>query len=190
MVNFMLGIFFHKKKKSKKRASLVAQWWRMHLPTKEMRVWPLVQEDPTCSRATKPVSHNYWACEQGKFQLKRIIQGLPWWSCGWDSTLPTQGGPSSTLVRELDPPCLWIWVNESKSEFALPLCSRFAVWPLPSVLASLCPTRGMGLSWPQHPYSVLLKGHKAISGQQPSSTSSHCSLLCLHFNNSPLKKIF
>ena len=26
------------------------------------RVQPLVQEDPTCRGATKPVSHNYWAC--------------------------------------------------------------------------------------------------------------------------------
>ena len=25
-------------------------------------VWALVQEDPTCCRATKPVRHNYWAC--------------------------------------------------------------------------------------------------------------------------------
>ena len=25
------------------------------------RVWSLVQEDPTCLRATKPVRHNYWA---------------------------------------------------------------------------------------------------------------------------------
>ena len=26
------------------------------------RVWALVQEDPTCRGATKPVRHNYWAC--------------------------------------------------------------------------------------------------------------------------------
>ena len=25
-------------------------------------VWALVQEDPTCRGATKPVHHNYWAC--------------------------------------------------------------------------------------------------------------------------------
>ena len=25
-------------------------------------VWALVQEDPTCRGATKPVRHNYWAC--------------------------------------------------------------------------------------------------------------------------------
>ena len=26
------------------------------------RVQALVQEDPTCREATKPVRHNYWAC--------------------------------------------------------------------------------------------------------------------------------
>ena len=25
------------------------------------QVWFLIQEDPTCRRATKPVHHNYWA---------------------------------------------------------------------------------------------------------------------------------
>ena len=45
------------------RASLVAQWLRIHLPVQGTRVWQaLVQEDPTCRGATKPVRHNYWAC--------------------------------------------------------------------------------------------------------------------------------
>ena len=44
------------------RASLVAQWLRIHLPMQGTRVWALVREDPTCHRATKPVRHNYWAC--------------------------------------------------------------------------------------------------------------------------------
>ena len=26
------------------------------------RVWALVQKDPICRGATKPVRHNYWAC--------------------------------------------------------------------------------------------------------------------------------
>ena len=41
------------------RASLVAQWLRICLPMQETGVRDLVQEDPTCRRATKPVSHNY-----------------------------------------------------------------------------------------------------------------------------------
>ncbi|KAJ8789259.1 hypothetical protein J1605_022194 [Eschrichtius robustus] len=41
------------------RASLVAQWLRIHLPVQETWVRSLVREDPTCRGATKPVCHNY-----------------------------------------------------------------------------------------------------------------------------------
>ena len=41
---------------------VVAQWLRIHLPRQGTRVRALVQEDPTCRGATKPVHHNYWAC--------------------------------------------------------------------------------------------------------------------------------
>ena len=41
------------------RASLVAHWLRIHLPMQGTRVRALVQEDPTCLGATKPVQHNY-----------------------------------------------------------------------------------------------------------------------------------
>ena len=41
------------------RASLVAQWFRICLPMQGIRVQALVQEDPTCLGATKPVRHNY-----------------------------------------------------------------------------------------------------------------------------------
>ena len=42
-------------------ASLVAQWLRICLPMQGTRVQALVQEDPTCRGAAKPVCHNYWA---------------------------------------------------------------------------------------------------------------------------------
>ena len=42
-----------------KRASLVVQWLRICLSIQETRVRALVWEDPTCHRATGPVSHNY-----------------------------------------------------------------------------------------------------------------------------------
>ena len=35
---------------------------RTHLPMQETRIQSLIQEDPTCPGATKPVRHNYWAC--------------------------------------------------------------------------------------------------------------------------------
>ena len=41
------------------RAPLVAQWLTIHLPVQGTRVRALVQEDPTCRGATKPVCHNY-----------------------------------------------------------------------------------------------------------------------------------
>ena len=40
-------------------ASLVVQWLRICLPMQGTRVQALVWEDPTCRRATRPVSHNY-----------------------------------------------------------------------------------------------------------------------------------
>ena len=40
-------------------ASLVEQWLRICLPMQGTRVRALVWEDPTCSGATRPVSHNY-----------------------------------------------------------------------------------------------------------------------------------
>ena len=43
---------------SRPRASLVAQWLRIRLPVQGTRVRALVWEDPTCCRATRPVSHN------------------------------------------------------------------------------------------------------------------------------------
>ena len=41
------------------RASLVAQWLRIRLPTQGTQVQALVWEDPTCRGATRPMSHNY-----------------------------------------------------------------------------------------------------------------------------------
>ena len=46
-------------------ASLVAQWLRVCLPMQGTRVRALVWEDPTCHGATKPMSHNCWACASG-----------------------------------------------------------------------------------------------------------------------------
>ena len=42
-------------------ASLVVQWWRLHLPVQETWVQSLILEGPTCLRAMRPMRHNYWA---------------------------------------------------------------------------------------------------------------------------------
>ena len=39
--------------------SLVVQRIRIHLPMQGTQVQSLIQEDPTCRRATKPMCHNY-----------------------------------------------------------------------------------------------------------------------------------
>ena len=41
------------------RTSVVVQWLRIHLPMQGTWVQALVQEDPTCRGATKPMCHNY-----------------------------------------------------------------------------------------------------------------------------------
>ena len=43
------------------RASLMVQWWRMHLPIQETWAWSLIQEDPTCWGTTKLMFHSPWA---------------------------------------------------------------------------------------------------------------------------------
>ena len=53
------------------RASLVVQWLRICLPMQGTRVRALVWEDPTCCVATRPVSHNYWACASGACALQQ-----------------------------------------------------------------------------------------------------------------------
>ena len=45
--------------KNKIGASLVAQWLRIRLPMQGTWVRALVQEDPTCRGAAKPVHRNY-----------------------------------------------------------------------------------------------------------------------------------
>ena len=42
--------------------SLVVQWLGVRLPVQRTQVRSLVQEDPTCRRAAKPMCHNYWPC--------------------------------------------------------------------------------------------------------------------------------
>ena len=51
------------------RASLVAQWLRICLPMQGTRVRALVWEDPTCCRATRPVSHNSRLSEPARVEL-------------------------------------------------------------------------------------------------------------------------
>ena len=84
------GFYFHRyskwpNKKGEIGASLVAQWLRICLPMQGTRVRALVWEEPTRHGATRPVSHNYWACASGACapQQERPRQwearALWWW---------------------------------------------------------------------------------------------------------------
>ena len=66
---------FKKKKKKQPGASLVAQWLTICLPVQGTLVRALVWKDPTCRGATRPVSHNYWACVSGACAPQ---QDRPW----------------------------------------------------------------------------------------------------------------
>ena len=46
-------------------APLVTQWWRVCLPMQETQVRFLIQEDPKCHGAMKPMHHKYWAYALG-----------------------------------------------------------------------------------------------------------------------------
>ena len=73
----------------------MAQWLRIRLPMQGTRVRALVREDPTCREATRPVSHNYWACASGACapQRKRPRQ--------WEARAPRwRVDPALAATRE------------------------------------------------------------------------------------------
>ena len=55
----------------KLRASLVVQWLRIHLTVKGTQIQSIVQEDPTCCRATKPMH------QPGAFELQLLKPVCP-----------------------------------------------------------------------------------------------------------------
>ena len=52
------------------QAFLVVQWLSICLLMQGTRVRAQVWEDPTCHGATRPMSHNYWACTSGACVLQ------------------------------------------------------------------------------------------------------------------------
>ena len=77
--------------------SLVGQWLRIPLPLPGTRVQSLVQEDPTCHGATKPVCHNCWAC---KPQLLRL-HATTTEACAPRARAPQQEKPPQWEARAL-----------------------------------------------------------------------------------------
>ena len=75
-------------------ASLVAQWLRTCLPMQRTQAQALVWEDPTCRGATRPMSHNYWACASGACapQQERPRQ--------WEARAPRWRAPRSPQLEK------------------------------------------------------------------------------------------
>ena len=121
------------------RASLVAQWQRIHLPMQETRVQSLIQEDPTCQGAAKPMCHNYWACA-----LKPGSRN----SWAWVLQLLSPGAATAEpRLQRLSPGCnCWARVLQPLS----PGCNgcNSGIWSLCSssrgvtTVRSLCATTG------------------------------------------------
>ena len=58
-------------KRQPSETPLVVQWLRICLPMQGSRVQSLVQKDPTCLRAAKPMSHGAWALEPVLWNKRR-----------------------------------------------------------------------------------------------------------------------
>ena len=66
--------------KNSMRTFLVVQWLRIHLPMQRTLVWSLVQDNPTCRGAAKPMYHNYWspwALEPGLYNKRHHCSEKP-----------------------------------------------------------------------------------------------------------------
>ena len=72
--------------------SLVGQWLRIYLPMQGTQVRSLVQEDPTCLGATKPVNHSYWARDLESTRWNN------WHPCTYSSCYATR---KATTMRSL-----------------------------------------------------------------------------------------
>ena len=112
-----------------RRTSLVIQWLRICLPTEGTWVQSLVQEDPTCHRATKPVCHNYSACAVEPTSCN-------YWSlCAFESELCNERSPlcimRSPRITTGEIPCAVTktsTASQSVSQFSRSVVSD-SLWP-------------------------------------------------------------
>ena len=90
------------------RASLVAQWLRIHLPMQGTWVRSLAWEDPTCHGATKPVRHNYWACTLEPVTLHWLITLNTFLYAYWPYRDPLLESANSKLLCIFKLNCLFL----------------------------------------------------------------------------------
>ena len=70
-------------------ASSGSWWWTGKLGMLQSTGWQRLGHD--------------WAAELNWGGFKSLLAEIPWWSSGWDSTLPLQEAQVQSLVRELGP---------------------------------------------------------------------------------------
>ena len=99
---------------------LVAQWWRICPPRQETRVWSLVQEDPACHRATKPMHHS-WACalESGSHSYWSLHP----WACDLHREKLQQRDAGAQQCKEC--PQLTATIEECSNEDPAPKTNAF-----------------------------------------------------------------
>ena len=105
-------------------ASLLAQWWRVHLTMQETWVWSRVREDTTCWGAanpvclfsTEPACRNYWSPHTLELTLQNKREATPMSSpctATTDCPLPATAGKKS--VQQLRHSTVKIkWINKTK----------------------------------------------------------------------------
>ena len=71
--------------------SVVVQWLRICLPMQGARVRALVREDPTCRRAAKSVSQNYWA------HVPQLLSPRTWSPCSPTGEPTAMRSPHTTM---------------------------------------------------------------------------------------------
>ena len=102
----------------------MVQWLRIHLPMQGARVRSLVQEDPTCRGAAKPLCRNCWAHALEPHALQQ--EKPPQWEA---HTLQLERSPCSLQLEKTHAQRRWPGTAKNKklkSEICSPLFIR--VW--------------------------------------------------------------
>ena len=84
--------------KHRSRASLKAQWWRIHLPMQEMQAQSLIWEYPMCCKAAVPLCH-LWASALDS-GAKTTEAWVPWSSCPAAREAAATRGPYITAREQ------------------------------------------------------------------------------------------
>ena len=89
---------------SKLGASLVTRWQRICLSMLEIQVQSLIQEDPTCWAATKPVRHNYSRAQEPQLLSSCAATTeahMTWNQCFTTREATTMRSPNTTTKSSL-----------------------------------------------------------------------------------------